>query len=494
MRACLINPNLDGSTVANLGLAYVLSAAEREHQIRLVDLSFHNKRYQQYLSSSLKGFKPEVVGFSVTTFTLHHALKIAALIRQDFPEIPLIYGGVHPTLLPEETLQNPLVDAICIGEGEDSFREYLDKLQDNQEPKGVAGIWYKDKTGAIVRNPLRPFKEDLDSLPFPNWDRLEIGRHLIPYGLRFLMSRGCPFSCSYCSAPAIRKCLPGKFYRSRSPENVMEEIKQNAAKHRFSYIYFADSTFGLDKEQLKKFTLLYIREGLHKKILWGCQTRPDLITQEWASMVAEAGCAFVQFGIESGDSFLRNEIFRRNISEEDILGAARNLKNNGIGFRVNLIMGSEEESTQSLGNTRRIIRAIKPYNVSYHAYQPLPRTELSISYGHEKTLLELLSKPEKIISWNSIRITPKNCSSAHIKTMTLLWGLKRAGMLFINGFKLKRLRFLKYLFEYIFNSGGKNMRKAPLLDFTCLIPELEDYLLYEKIIFTLEQRKKVASE
>ncbi len=124
----LINPNLDGSPIPNLGLAYVISSVEKDHKVKLLDLSFHIKHYFKYVLDNLKQDKPDVIGFSVTSFSFHYALKIASLIRNLYPDIPLVYGGVHPTLLPEETIQNPLVDAICIGEGEDSFKEYLDKL------------------------------------------------------------------------------------------------------------------------------------------------------------------------------------------------------------------------------------------------------------------------------------------------------------------------------------------------------------------------------
>ncbi len=231
MRVAFINPNLDGSPIPNLGLAYVMSAVQQGNDITLLDMSFHRRNYQAYVSQCLRQSKPDVVAFSVTSFSYHNALKIASQIRQESAGIPLVYGGVHPTLMPEETIKNSLVDAICIGEGEDAFKEYLDSLGAGRDPSQVAGIWYKDRKGEIIRNPLRPYRQDLDSLPFPNWDYWEIEKYLklnesFVGALRIFTSRGCPYNCTFCSNPALRKAVPGTFYRVRSPENIMAEIKR----------------------------------------------------------------------------------------------------------------------------------------------------------------------------------------------------------------------------------------------------------------------------
>ena len=128
MKVLFVNPNLGGVAGLNVGLAYVISSVEKRHGVKLLDLSFRLKNYQQYIQREIEEYKPDIVAFSVTSFTFQKSLEIGNFIKNIYPGISFIFGGVHPTLLPEETIQHPLVDAICIGEGEKSFLEYLDKL------------------------------------------------------------------------------------------------------------------------------------------------------------------------------------------------------------------------------------------------------------------------------------------------------------------------------------------------------------------------------
>lgn len=157
-------------------------------------------------------------------------------IKGVYPNVPIIYGGVHPTLLPEETIKHSLVDAICIGEGEKTIVEYLNRLEKGESPN-VKGIWYKEN-GKIVRNSLRPFIQNLDSLPFPNWDYWNIEKYFktffIPNSLSILSSRGCPYNCSFCSNRAIASAIPGRYYRIRFAENVIEEIKRDVKNQKRS--------------------------------------------------------------------------------------------------------------------------------------------------------------------------------------------------------------------------------------------------------------------
>ena len=175
MKVTFINPNTSKMCRYNIGLAYVMSAVAGKHEVKLLDLTFYPKDYLRFIQRGIEESKPDIVGFSVDSYTFPESLEIAGLIRRAYPDIPFIFGGVHPTLLPEETIRHPLVDAICIGEGEKSFVEYLDKLEKGQEPQ-VDGIWYKDSQGNIQKNRLRPFEEDIDSLTFPNWDYWGIER------------------------------------------------------------------------------------------------------------------------------------------------------------------------------------------------------------------------------------------------------------------------------------------------------------------------------
>jgi len=492
MRVVFINPNFDGAYLPNFGLAYVISAVEKEHEVKLLDMSFHPRAYASYLAESLSRFTPDVVAFSINSFTFSHALKIASLIRKASPHIPLVYGGVHPTLLPEETLQNPLVDAICIGEGEDAFKEYLNNLQAGKDPAGVAGIWYKDPFGSIVKNPLRPFRQDLDSLPFPNWDHWDIEKYLqlnesFIGGLRIFASRGCPYSCSFCSNPALRRAVPGAFYRTRSPQNVIEEIKLNKRKYAsrgFRNVAFGDATFGLNAGQLEELCTLYIKEGLHLELPWDCQTRVELVTEGWADQVSRAGCCMVTLGIESGDDYIRTRIYKKDFARAQIIGAVKNLKKRDIAYCMSIIVGCPYDDAETIRNTLRLLRETKPLKAHITFYQHLPYTELSNNLNSRRT------EGEGAIfkAWNVPRAGTMHLKHWQLKIFMVRFFLRRIAMLFYHGFRFKGVLVLRDMCKYLFAIGGS--RTVPLNNY-CFLMGLEQFTLYRYALeHTCGLRKK----
>lgn len=390
MKIAFINPNLSGVVGQNIGLAYVISSVEKHHEARLLDLTFHSKDYKAYLRKELKEMKPDIIGFSVNSFSFKGGLEIADFIKQIYPEIIFLWGGIHPTLMPEEVILHPLVDALCIGEGEIATLEYLNMMERLRPPQ-VEGIWYKDKDARVHKGPPRPFKEDIDSLPFPDWGHWEIDRYLkeelfFTGGLRHLASRGCPYSCTFCSNAALSKTSPGRYYRTRSPASVVKEIKFNVQKYKdrgLKSVFLSDDIFGLDEGWLKEFCGLYIREGLSARIPWVCTTRVDIVTKNWARMASDAGCIMVSLGIESGDEDIRSRVYKKNISKEQIINAARYLKDNGIICHISLIIGGPGETKETIKKTMALAKEIQPLASQYIFYQPLPKTELLADVGKE---------------------------------------------------------------------------------------------------------------
>lgn len=453
MKVVIVSINPFDMEYPNLGLAYLISSICHNHEVQLIDLSWHSKDYLKYIEEKLTD-KPDIVGFSVNSFALQDALYIGSCIKRIYPDTAFIFGGVHPTLMPEETLKYPLVDAVCIGEGEKAFNEYLDCLENGREPM-VDGIWYKDARGKIIRNKLRPFEENLDDIPFPDWDYWDIERYLNDSAyfigsIPVLASRGCPYGCTYCSVPAIRNRIKGNAHRVRSPQNVIEEIKVNIKKYwgkGFRTLYIWDDTFGLDNGFLREFCSLYIKEGLNEMLPWICQTRCDLITEEWAREVKRAGCFLVSFGIESGDDYIRNQIYKKNISRSQIMKAVRRLKDNGIEYTANFVIGCLEETKESINNTLKLLKEIDPAVAVFSFYQPLPGTELGERIRRQKgikieerTLAKYsnnpIVKPEKLTTKQLNRIKFKS------QKMVLYMILKK-------GFKQKGLMFFLDIFSYI---------------------------------------------
>ncbi len=467
MKVVFINPGLLGGSGLNVGLAYVISSVEKKHRVKLLDLSFRLKNYLQYIQREIEEYQPDIIAFSVASFTFQKSLEIGGFIKKLYPGISFIFGGVHPTLLPQETIQHPLVDAICIGEGEKSFLEYLNKLEAKQEPD-VEGIWYKDRNGCLHKNRLRFFEENIDDLTFPNWDHWQIEKYLdtnlyyLPKALKHLASRGCPYDCSFCSNKAIKEAVPGRYYRARSAENIIEEIKLNASKYRakgFKAIQFVDEIFGLDIEWLRKFCGLYKKEGLSGEFKWMCATRVDAVTKEWATLAAQAGCKMVMLGVESGDDHIRMQVYKKNFTRKDILDATFNLRKNGIAFCFYMMIGCPYDNQATIKASLDLVNQLDPLASYFSFYQPLPKTELlneikDTMWVHGKEFNGCCNIP---------KIRTLSLSAANLRNIMLVIRIKETIRFLGLGVKLKGLVFIKDVLGYLFSI--KNWKKVLLMKF-----------------------------
>jgi anaerobic magnesium-protoporphyrin IX monomethyl ester cyclase len=449
MRVLFINPS--SAPALNMGLTYVMSAVEKENEIKLLDLGLYGKRDQWMISEYLQK-TVDVVAFSTFTHNFEKARQTASFIKQRYPRLKIIFGGIHPTLCPDEVINRPEIDAICIGEGENALKEYLASLQNGKEPS-VDGIWFKDRKNNIIRNPVRPFQEDIDSLRFPNWDHWDMEYYLkdLDEKMGIISSRGCPYSCSFCSNPVLRKIISGNYFRIRDPEQVIAEIELNIHKYRkygYEYIKFDDEVFGLDWEFLKKFCNLYISRGLHKQFAWLCQTRADLLTNEYVDLIAESGCAAVGLGIETGDEYTRSKIYKKNISNDTIIKATARLRKRNISYVFYMIYNAPYANRLERRKTIKIVKDLNPLRVNFSAFMYLPKTELSINLDLEtaKKLLNYQKAYGGIYSENN-------------KFISLIFLFYRLQNSFRSGLKLRGLRFIsdliKFIYIWLFQRKGK---------------------------------------
>lgn len=458
MKIVFIDPNLSGMTSQNVGLAYVISAVESKHRVRLLDLTFHPEGHEKYILRQLETEKPDIVGLSVTSFSFQVSLQISELIKKNYPAMRIIWGGGYPTLFPEESIGSSWVDAICIGEGERSTLEYLNSLENNRE-LNIEGIWSKDVRGRICKNRLRPFEENIDLLAFPNWEHWNIEKHLqknlyfVPGAIKLLASRGCPYNCSFCSNEAMRSALPGKYYRTRTPQNIIQEIKLNEAKYwtkGFRTIHFADEIFGLSFEFLQDFCRLFKQEGLDRKFSWCCATRADIISQDWARLAADSGCAWVWLGIESADEHIRNGVYGKNISQEQISKAVMHLNDNGVAYNFSLMIGCPEDTKESIERSIKMIKTLKPTTFDVSFYQPLPRTKLGDRVLQTREVSPITSMKHS----HRPRMRTQTLSVTGLNS--LMWKIRLTKFLrFLSlGWVTKKFVFILDIFKYIFSVKG----------------------------------------
>jgi radical SAM superfamily enzyme YgiQ (UPF0313 family) len=443
MKIGFVNQNI--SPRLNLGLAYIMTMANQNHQVYLWDVVGKYKYFEQYLKKEIEKKMPEIIGFSVNNYTFRSAVRWAKLIRNNFPKIKFIFGGVFPTIEPLECLSYHLVDMVCIGEGEYTIVEILDRLERGKKLNGVKGLWFKDQTGNIIKNDLRPFIKNIDTLPFPDWDLWDIENYikkggLIRNSLKVVSSRGCPHNCKFCTAPVIRKSIPGTYYRLHSPEIVIAKIEYFFKKYKqmgLKYISFADPYFGGNLKHFSRLMQLYKESGLASSLPWIAETRPEIVSKEWAKKAGDSGAMVISLGVESLSNKIRRDIMGKNINNSDIYEAIENLENNKILYIIYLILCTPEETPKSFLMTLRFSLKINSVKTYYLFYLPLPRTSLFAEHSlgqvvHSDTRFDdgFWNKPNvRLKNINKLEFVQLNISLIFCKIISFLkkgWQLRQA--------------------------------------------------------------------
>jgi radical SAM superfamily enzyme YgiQ (UPF0313 family) len=166
-----------------------------------------------------------LIAFSVLSTEFEFSIKISKLIKENF-QIPIIFGGIHPTIEPKEVIKNEYVYMVCIGEGEDTLLELVNKMESGKDVKNILGLWVKEN-GRVFKSPIRPLETNLDKFPFPDREIFDKRHFIKDYpGSPFLTSRGCPYKCTYCCNHLLQKIYNYKNYvRFRSVDNVLDEME-----------------------------------------------------------------------------------------------------------------------------------------------------------------------------------------------------------------------------------------------------------------------------
>jgi radical SAM superfamily enzyme YgiQ (UPF0313 family) len=273
-----------------------------------------------------------------------------------------------------ESYLNKGADFVLIGEGEATLLELINNIKEGQQDfSQIEGIAYKNR-GAVIKTPRRKVLRDLDLLPFPAWDLVDINPYRNMwmkssgyFSLNMGTTRGCPFKCNWCAKP-----IYGNRYNSRSPENVVAELKLLREKYNFDHIWFCDDIFGLKPGWVNAFADLVEKENLHFK--FKIQARADLLVQEnYIRDLARAGCDNIWMGAESGSQKILDAM-DKGTTIEQIYESTRILKKHGIKPSFFIQFGYPGETKADIAKTIRMINKLLPYSIGISVSYPLPGT------------------------------------------------------------------------------------------------------------------------
>lgn len=358
------------------GLASLSAVLKQEnHEVSLYHLLAPAKKEE--FARKIKEEKPDIIGFTARTTFYPTLKKLTHWARETYPSAFIICGGYHASLMPEDIMNIPSVDAACIGEGEYPLLELCQALENGEDVSRIKNLWVK-KSGEVVKNPVRPLVEDLDSLPVPDFDLFDYPNLSASHTKTALVmvSRGCPYSCTYCCNHRFRSLYPNKnsYSRFRSPEGAVKYLEVLLNKHSFiEYLNFMDNILGLNKEWLREFAPLYKhRIGLP----FSCRVRPNLVDEEVVNLLKDAGCYLAFQGIEAGNPEILNKVLRRGTSIEQIENSFELLHSAGIQTLAYSMVGLPYENLSKVLDTIKLNAHVNPVRVSVSPFYPYPETKL----------------------------------------------------------------------------------------------------------------------
>jgi magnesium-protoporphyrin IX monomethyl ester (oxidative) cyclase len=472
--------------VAPLGVSYIAAFLEKNGQrVKILDAVASGWRTKQTvhrggqpfvrvglapseIREEVSAWKPDVVGIScLFSSQAHNAHEVARLVKSVDKDITTVFGGAHPSVLPQKTLQDPNVDFVVIGEGELTMLELVNSLGDTNRYPKILGLAFKRK-GEFSLNPPRPFIEDIDTLPFP-------ARHLLPMEEYFraaaghgaaerksrftsmITSRGCPRNCIFCSIHTVW----GHRWRPRSPERVLEEIELLVKDYGVEEIHFEDDNLTLNPKRMEAICDGIMERGLD--ISWATPNGVDINTldRDLLKKMKLSGCYWLCFGLEHGDPYFRSKVIGKTISGEHAKNVVRWANELGMWTNGFFIIGLPGETPETVGKTLRFAKELDLDFASFFIATPYPGTrlyELATSEGY------IVGEPD----WSGYKVLSPTMDIRTMSKAEVASWLKRANREF---YKFRLLR------EFSLRSIRKRLKQVRSRDDARLILRLVKYFV-----------------
>ncbi len=427
-----------------------------------------DERDMQTLKELIGDICPDLIGIKVTSSFFLDAKRITEEIKS---HAPVVWGGIHPTICPDECIEN--TDMICMGEGEHAMLQLADAIGRGGDTSRIKNLWVR-KDGRLFRNDIRPLVENLDEIPFPtffderqyyvNKGNLARNIHETESGTNWIMangvypimtSRGCLFSCTYCCHSLLRRIYSGKgkYMRRRSVRNVIEELSIAKSRYRIKSIFFHDDIFTFDEEWTRDFCREYKKRI---RLPFTVMIHPKICDTKQLSMLRDAGMNVIKMGIQTGSPRIRSGAFNRKESDKEILEADRIIHEIGANAIYDLIIDNPLESDEDRKATLKLLTSLnRPFILSVYSLIHFPGyrlTEHLLRNGLIKKT-EIESRKQKVFDNWHINLRKTKSSWNYLIWMTQIDIVPKRLLTFISrrGFIMKRPKLLTYaaMFLYI---------------------------------------------
>ncbi|MAF13890.1 MAG: hypothetical protein CMI53_03285 [Parcubacteria group bacterium] len=388
------------------------------YQVKLFDGNVEKDPIKN-IKKVLLEFKPEVVCLSYTSLLVDGATDVADIVKSINPNTIVICGGYHSTVRPHEVIQNKNYDFVVVGEGEITMIELLKQFEaGDSDYSKIKGILYHEGD-KLIRTEFRQLMPEVDSLPFPAYDLLDLDKYSSlastrkPY-VTYIRSRGCPFNCNFCGV----RSMFGRKYRSESPEKTIENLDTLVRDYNVKEINFKDSDFLINRRNVADLCRLMIAKNYD--FVWTCNSRVDRVDDEILDLMSRAGCSLITFGVESGSQEILDNL-NKDAKIEQAVEAMRLTKKYKIKSAVDMILGGIGETTETLDETLKFLRDIDPDYASFTYLTAFPGSDL---YGQAIENDWFIDKNDindygyEKLQINATKMTDKELSKAYRKAVT----------------------------------------------------------------------------
>ncbi|MBS3149593.1 B12-binding domain-containing radical SAM protein [Candidatus Woesearchaeota archaeon] len=338
---------------------------------------FKKLKIEDKLVKKAKRFQPDLIAYGGVSNMYPYVNSIASRLKKDL-DVPTIVGGVQASADPSGILDKEYFDMACKGEGEEAILELVDHLEKGKDHSKIQNLVIK-KNGKYIENPIRPFIDNLDKLPFLDKD-LFYKYGVFKHRLLTMMSRGCAFKCTFCINSM--KGIPPLRYKS--PKRALEELEYYKEKYNPKIIMFEDDLFPYNVKWLQEFVPEYKKRV---DVPFYGNVHPLTVNEENIKLLAEAGCMNLSMGVQSGNEHIRIDIFERYGTNEQIKKAASIIKNNNIKLQTEFIFGNPEETPKEMWESVDLNYDLNPNSTASFILYPFPGTKLA-DYCEKNNLYE----------------------------------------------------------------------------------------------------------